>query len=256
MHPVTSIPLYKANDYSVFKSLSGNRPISTTNVRRLAKTIISDPNFTRANPIRVNEHMEIIDGQHRVEAYRQYADKTGIHPDIFFFITEGATIEDARNLNGGSKPWAPIDYARAHAATGNRNYSQYLEFLDEHDVKHEVAAQYLAPKAIYDMDAFRRGEFKVESLMQAHRLMDMLKEVGVLTTENEEWSTRLYALTFLKIVQSPLYDHERMVEQAEQYGDSVKKIQVDKWERPSEVNKIARALQRIYNKKRERVELN
>lgn len=68
---VEEVPLIqKTNDYSIFKQVNFNREKNKKQVQNL-KEIISQENRLHLHPILVNEKMEVIDGQHRLEAAMQ-----------------------------------------------------------------------------------------------------------------------------------------------------------------------------------------
>ena len=55
-------------DYNKFRKLNGNRPVRPNHVKRIVESMQKQllPTF-----IEVNEHYEIIDGQHRIEALKE-----------------------------------------------------------------------------------------------------------------------------------------------------------------------------------------
>ena len=57
----------KTNDYNTFKVMPGNRPVNKLHVRRLSKSMEEKHLMS---PILVNEKMQVIDGQHRLEAQK------------------------------------------------------------------------------------------------------------------------------------------------------------------------------------------
>lgn len=59
---------YITRDYSVFKYLSGNRDINLHNVNNIVKNVLE--NGLLPTIVIVNENMEVIDGQHRIEAFK------------------------------------------------------------------------------------------------------------------------------------------------------------------------------------------
>ena len=59
--------IYKTTDYSVFKYLKGNRAVNELHVRRLVEAIKEKDLQV---PIIVDEKMNVVEGQHRLEAYK------------------------------------------------------------------------------------------------------------------------------------------------------------------------------------------
>lgn len=118
MNKVSEKKIHITDDYSVFKTLEGNREIKDDRVAKIVKSISTVGYIT--NPVIVNENMEIIDGQGRVKAFK----KMGI--PVEYIIHEGAGIEECRSLNINQKNWTLRDYIESYAATGNDTYKWLL----------------------------------------------------------------------------------------------------------------------------------
>jgi len=239
-----SLPVHSTEDYSIFKKLSGNRDLYPTQVKKLVKVIDLDSEFTRNNPLKVNENMEIIDGQHRLAAYETYAKRTGNIPSVYFTIIKGATLADARAMNAGSKAWIPRDYARAYAEDGNKNYETYLLLEKKYKIQHNILARYLGDEN--SRNNFRDGGFIVKNEREARRLIEELLEVGPMYVS---WPSQSFGVAFHKIATSKLYEHDRMLEQMHKYGDALNNI-------PSRVKELIPALNMVYSfKNRQKVDL-
>lgn len=209
-----SIPVYKTEDYTIFKKLPGNRELYPKHVNRLVKVVEQEPLFTKENPIKLNERMEIIDGQHRVAAFEQYTKRTGHPLPVFYVLVKGGDLQIARALNTGNKVWTPNDFALAYAQEGHKDYQTYLEFAGKYKLSNYVLTVYLTNEH-QRSDDFRRGEFKVKSARDAAKKLDMLLEVG---QYYPLWPHQSFCIAFHEIAQSPNYDHKRMVDQMRRFG--------------------------------------
>ena len=58
--------IYETKDYSIFNKLHGNRKTKKSNIKTLTQSM-NDSKWV-GSPVVVNEKMEIIDGQNRIEA--------------------------------------------------------------------------------------------------------------------------------------------------------------------------------------------
>lgn len=114
------------SDYSKFKTLKQNRAVNAAHVARLVASIEKNPHILDAQPILVNENMEIIDGQHRFEACKHL----GI--PVPYVQVAGLDVADAREMNAIQKNWTAMDYAWSHASTGNVHYKALLKYRSEH----------------------------------------------------------------------------------------------------------------------------
>ena len=107
-------------DYSIFKKLEGNRPVAN---RRINKIIASIQNVGYiTSPLIVNEKMEVIDGQGRLEALKQ------LELPVEYIVHPGIGINEciAMNINQGN--WSLKDYIESYSVRGNKSY-QRLEQL-------------------------------------------------------------------------------------------------------------------------------
>lgn len=91
--------VYTTTNYDIFNRLMGNR--DTTSVKRIIESIQKIGYVD--NPLIVNEKLEIIDGQNRLEAFRM------LGYEVPFHIVEGIGIAEARQMNIGRGNWKPID---------------------------------------------------------------------------------------------------------------------------------------------------
>lgn len=115
------LTIFETKDYHKFKRLAGNRDIKSVN------KILNSINNTGyiMNPIIVNEKMEIIDGQNRVEALKE------LNLPVHYYVIDGADIETARQLNLGRSNWKPLDYVKSYAEEGNESYQLLLKLLND-----------------------------------------------------------------------------------------------------------------------------
>ena len=111
--------VHETNDYSIFKSLTGNRIVNKLHVRRLTESFKSD---YLLSPIIVNHNYEIIDGQHRYEA----AKSLGL--PISFIVCNDYGLKEVQILNTNSKNWKREDYLKAYCDMGYPEYLKFREF--------------------------------------------------------------------------------------------------------------------------------
>lgn len=124
---------YITNNYDVFKKLGGNRLINQKNVDTIIKNI--EVNGVLPTIVIVNEKMEIIDGQHRVEAFK----RLGIN--VMFQIFEGLDLDDCIAMNISGKKWSLIDYVHSYAEQGSEDYIYLHEKILEYPM---IPAQAIA----------------------------------------------------------------------------------------------------------------
>lgn len=93
----------KTSDYSIFKSLDGNRKIDKYHLRKLKESIEKN-NRLNLHPVIVNKDFEVIDGQHRLEV----AKMLGL--EIFYIQSDSINHEHLIECNVNQKSWEVENY--------------------------------------------------------------------------------------------------------------------------------------------------
>jgi hypothetical protein len=117
--------VYQTNDLSTFKTLPGNRVPNLQHINRLIYSI--NKYGMKCNPILVNEQLEVIDGQHRLEA----AKSAGTF--VYYIIVNGYTLTEVHTLNLNQKNWSKSDYMEGYANMGIEPYVKLREFTLKND---------------------------------------------------------------------------------------------------------------------------
>lgn len=98
--------IFETKNYNQFKKLKKNRDINQINIKASKERILKTRK-TCVIPIIVNSKMEIIDGQHRLEACRQ------LEIPVRFYQTAEIREKDIPIIQGGRK-WTLLDYVENH----------------------------------------------------------------------------------------------------------------------------------------------
>lgn len=116
--------IQNTKDYSIFKKLEGNRPVVNRRVNKIIASIQNVGYIT--SPLIVNEKMEVIDGQGRLEALEQ------LKMPVEYIIHPGIGINEciAMNINQGN--WSLKDYIESYAIRGNKSYQRLEQLIKEY----------------------------------------------------------------------------------------------------------------------------
>jgi hypothetical protein len=104
---------FETTDYTKFKKARGNRPVDEAHVKQLKKLIAEKDLY---DPIRVNKNMEVIDGQHTLQARKELDLK------VPFIIIDSEDPLDVARLNTGRKNWSMENFLDQHCARNKRDY--------------------------------------------------------------------------------------------------------------------------------------
>ena len=115
--------IYSTTNYAQFKYLHGNRKINKNHKKRL---IISMGKRNLKVPIIVNEKMQVIDGQHRLEAAKE------LKLPICYQIIKGLDLKDVQLLNTNTSNWNLDDYMDSYIDLGLEDYEVFKTFMKKY----------------------------------------------------------------------------------------------------------------------------
>jgi hypothetical protein len=188
-------------DYSKFKRIDGNRAVLDGRVEKIIASIKSR-GFIGA--IVVNEKMEVIDGQGRLEACKQ------LNVSIDYIIEEGLTIDDCISMNISGTPWNMMDYINSYAARGYKDYVVLKDFLTKSDYSFKVACYAIFETAGTNRDeVIKTGKLVIsqEQLDFAYEILDFWKNFDGISTNRR---AELYA-AILYCYKMDIVDNNRLV---------------------------------------------
>src|SRR5574342_66982 len=115
----------KTKNYEMFKIIKGNAPINLIHLNHLIEAI-EKKNLLDARPILVNRNMDVIDGQHRLEA----AKRLGL--PIYYIQSDGLSINDISTLNSNQRNWKMEHYLDLFSGyTKNENYIKFKQWMND-----------------------------------------------------------------------------------------------------------------------------
>lgn len=192
--------------------------------------MVNDLDLAKFQPILVNENMEVIDGQHRLEALRELGES------VYYIVADGLRLGDVQTLNTLSRNWGPIDYAKSYIETGNKDHQHYLDIKAKYHFNHRVILAYIYGDAGNHNDQFKNGELKAPNIKATYSLLDKLAEVGAYY---DRYTSNPFALAYMRIAQHPDYDHNRMLSKMRLRGHLIEDYSLQE--------DYQRALEAVYN---------
>ncbi|MBP9886121.1 MAG: ParB-like nuclease domain-containing protein [Leptospiraceae bacterium] len=115
--------LHETKDYGIFKYIPQNRKTMSEHVLKLAHSI-KTKNLIKDFPILVNDKMEILDGQNRLQALQQ------LDYPVYYRIANDMVIDDISLVNTVSKKWSLDDYLHQYISKGFSEYLKFKDFMD------------------------------------------------------------------------------------------------------------------------------
>jgi hypothetical protein len=206
--------IYRTYDCSLFKRLKENRAVNEAHVAALMESFQTDGYLFTL--LYVNEKLEIIDGQHRLEA----AKRLGL--PVYFCIMPGWGLKEVTMLNMYSRNWAIEDFMESHAKAGNPNYVRFKEFFDKHEFDITTCQLILLGRrsgGYAKKDTFRLGEMQLDDrhVTDAYLKAEKIRSLKVFHPHG--WSSRNFVEAMLLLLKAKGYDHEHLISKLTSFPD-------------------------------------
>jgi hypothetical protein len=116
----TPLSVLTTTDYDQFILMDDNRNVNELHVQRLVSSF-KDKHLIC--PIIVNEKMEVIDGQHRLQA--SIRSELPVH----YIVVKGYGLNEVQVLNSNQKNWTKYDFLESYCAQNKKHYLDFKEFM-------------------------------------------------------------------------------------------------------------------------------
>lgn len=158
----------KTRMYDIFRFKKENREINYNKVASLKSKLIE--NGRQIVPIICNRDMEIIDGQHRLEALKE------LGWEVMYYVDEAVTVKDLISINNTQKNWGLMDYIHFYASSGDDTYIRLEKLWKDYDdmplkvILGSINEKYVeeknikAGKLVYSDEDFQKGTECLEFL--------------------------------------------------------------------------------------------
>ena len=203
--------VYETTNYGGFTLLDANRKTKDNqlHLQRLKKSITAYPHLV--SPIIVNEKLEVIDGQHRLEVLR------GLGRTVEFIIVDGLTSDDIPLYNSTVKSWLLKDYITAKAQSSeigvSEQYKAITAFKERFNFGDAANMSLLSNKAgAHSADvrnAMKDGTFKCDNIELSIRNADRIHEIGNYVVDI--WRDKNFISAMIGIFSKDSYDHSHFI---------------------------------------------
>lgn len=166
--------IYKTKDYNIFKKHHGNRNISEKMLKMLKDSILHK-NLLEFRPILVNSSMEVMDGQHRLNAARD------LDLEIYYRIYDEYQSKDIILLNNNQKSWSYDDYCNYYENEANINYLRLRRFCESNGLS--ISAGYIFLNGVNGQNKnkdFKEGKFifpEEDSFLQKQSILEKTSQI-------------------------------------------------------------------------------
>jgi hypothetical protein len=248
--------VYETNDYSMFKTLKGNRNVNKLHIRRLRESF---KNMYLLSPIIVNQNFDIIDGQHRFEAAKE------LGKNVYFIICNDYGLKEVQILNTNMKNWQKVDYLNAYCDAGYSDYLQLRNFMrrfsefpidacialmnnsvNSSQSRKSVELKSETNKAgSYHTRSFEEGKFEIKDYETA---VDNAEKIRMIKPFYKGYNRKIFISAMITLFKNENYNHSQFI--------SKLKINSTMMQDCSNVTQYKLLIEDIYNyRSREKVNL-
>jgi len=190
--------ILKTSDYTLFRTIEGNRNINLLHLNRLRQSMLEKYLFTI---IIVNENMEIIDGQHRFTVCRE------LGLPVYYVICQDYGLAEVHRLNVNAKTWGPTDYLDGYIKLGFKEYEKYKAFKEKYKFTHKANCLLLTNQSKNEsLQDFKVGKLKATNLKMATYCANCINELAQYYPGAKRY-TFIYALFYALKKEQFDYDH-------------------------------------------------
>ena len=185
--------IYSTTEYGVFNKLRGNRSVNELHVRRLVEAIKEKD---LQIPIIVDHDMNVLDGQHRLDAYKIVGNP------ITYIIKDKFELQDVRNVNSVNRKWTLTEYLMSYCKLGKKDYQLLEWFHRTYEFGIAECVAMLNGKGYTNVNIlkeFRKGEFVIDDLEQGKTWAKNINACG-------EYFQYYKKATFIKAMLSAMKD--------------------------------------------------
>jgi len=163
------IQLRITDEYDKFSFVRGNRDINPVHLERLRKSMERE---YLVSIILVNEHREIIDGQHRFMICKENG------WPFHYIILQDYGLKEVHIYNQHSSDWTMTQFMESYAKMELKEYKIYKFFKEKYNFPHDSTLPILlgiyGNPGSFNREKFKDGLFKVKDFTRATKIADMI----------------------------------------------------------------------------------
>lgn len=220
----------QTQDLSLFKTYELNRRLTATHVAKLVKSIRAN-GFIVTELVIIDQHGNVLDGQHRISATRLLTDTEKKKINVPFIVVKVPksvdTLELIQQINVIKRPWQLADYESSHMNNKKiaEDYKYLYEFRNKYSLSIRQAYQLLtgSKPGGHVLDVYREGRMvitnKTTAEQSAKKIAEIRDKLGVKKKMKDiDFKHWAWLVTHKK------YDHKRMLKQLSKKNVSVRRL--------------------------------
>lgn len=198
----TNDKVLQTKNYNLFSSVVGNRVVNQSHVKKLKLSI---SNLDLKIPIIVNDKMQVIDGQHRLQARKE------LGLPVFYIIINGLGLRETQKVNSTAKNWNDKDFLDSFVQQNYAHYKTYKKFRETYQFGHAETLNILSGTSGAGgnmCQEFKEGNFSVSNLDRATSWAEKIYQVE---PYYKGFKRRSFVSAMTRCFKHDQYDHEEFI---------------------------------------------
>ena len=196
--------VHTTKDYSMFKTIEGNRQKNELHLNRLKKSMSENYLFTI---IIVNEKYQIIDGQHRFEIIKEFK------LPLNYIICKGYGLQEVHILNQTSKTWNSDDYLEGYCRLNYPHYLKYAQFKKRYGFGHRecfaILTDSASPVGAFSTHKFYEGKFQIKNYEKSCEVAD---KIEIISPYYADYKKRSFVNAMLKLFKNKNFEFTEFIQ--------------------------------------------
>lgn len=156
--------------YDSFKIVQANRIVDTSHVKALAESI-KKKNMLAINPVLVSDDMEVIDGQHRIEACRLLGEK------VWYVKASGLDHFDIIALNNVKKKWVDMDFFNFFLIKKYNGFKEVNEIMTKYKLSLKDSLMLCSADGKARTREIKSGQIQIGDLSRIDEIMAVYNSI-------------------------------------------------------------------------------
>lgn len=184
--------ILSTTDYDSMIFYDFNRKIDSVHLRRLIQSI-TRKNLLYLSPVLLSDKMEVIDGQHRIEAAK------ALKVPIYYIVANDFDHEDIIALNNAKKTWTTEDFFNFFYIKGERAFQITKDLMDKHNISLYTSLIVLSGNGKMNLKELRGGVIDVSQSSAADVIVSCIKDYKPYFRDNVEMENREFVRCIRKL---------------------------------------------------------
>jgi len=189
----------ETKNYSMFSTIEGNRPKNDLHLKRLRKSMEQE---LLISPIIVNEHHQVIDGQHRLQVSKE------LKLPLRYIVATGYGLSEVHRLNQNSKNWTMVEFIDGYADMGYKEYIYLRDFLERTELNLSSALALLGSDNTSRTKEIKNGTWEAVHIDRAETIANW---VNIIKQYHNGGTRQIFVRALIRLYKNENFEFSHLI---------------------------------------------